>query len=225
MGEELQMAREEEEGQPMLLVRAGNGEVITTASNRNKRPKTPGTYRRYKGRKIKDTETESEDGSEVEGTSVSSIRAARRRRSDTDREQGRADEGENGRFRRSAQGLGITYPGSYCDDAELIPHYWYEVDKSYGGSLMQCRFCRRHLWLPLAFTEAVVMMKYTHKYGMVEGYCRYLNRHRPAKMLMAKMQDLRKLEVEVSNKREFARLADKILSDKEYDRIKEATNG
>ena len=218
MGEELQMAWEEEEGQPMLLARAGDGEAITTASNRNKRPKTPRTYKRCKSRKVKDTTSKGEDSSEVEGADASTPRPKRRRRSDTDREQGGADEGENGRPRRSAQELGIVFPGSYCDDAELTPHYWSEVDKPYGGSLMQCRLCRRHLWLPLSFTEAIVMMKYTDKYGLTEGYCRYLNRHRPAKMLMAKMQNLRRLEMEVNNKREFARLADKVLSDEEYDR-------
>ena len=220
MGEELQMAREEEEGQPMLLVRTSNGEAITTASNGNKRPKTPRTYRSRKSRKVKDTETESEDSSEVEGTDVSSIRAARRRRSDKDREQGRADEGEDDTSRRSAQELGIVFPSSYCDDADIVPHFWKEVDKPHGGSLYQCKLCRRHLWLPSGFTDAMMLKKCIDKFGLQEGYCRYLNRHRQAKMLVAKMQDLRKLEVEVSDKRKFARLADKILSDMEYDRRK-----
>jgi len=35
---------------------------------------------------------------------------------------------------------------------------------------------------------------------------------------MAKLQDLRRLEAETADKREFARMADKILSDREYDR-------
>ena len=56
------------------------------------------------------------------------------------------------------------------------------------------------------------------QFGGGEGYCRYLNRHRAAKVLIAKLQDLRRLEMEITGKREFARLADKILSDKEYDR-------
>ena len=119
---------------------------------------------------------------------------------------------------KSAQELGVTFPGSHCDEAKLIAHFWTEVDRPYGGSLLQCKLCRRHLWLPASFADAVVMHRYIDKHDTTEGYCRYLNRHRPAKMLMAKLQDLRILETEVSDKREFARLADKILSDKEYDR-------
>jgi len=37
-------------------------------------------------------------------------------------------------------------------------------------------------------------------------------------MLVAKLRDLRRLESEVADKREFARLVDKVMSDKEYDR-------
>jgi len=54
--------------------------------------------------------------------------------------------------------------------------------------------------------------------GKNEGYCHYLNRNRPAKLLMAKLQDLRRLEGEIDDKIEFAKMTDKILSDMEYDR-------
>jgi len=56
------------------------------------------------------------------------------------------------------------------------------------------------------------------RYGRTEGYCRYLDRHREAKVLVAKMQDLRVLETKVDDKRKFAKIVDEILSDKEYDR-------
>ncbi len=223
MGNELSLARKEEEGQPVLLVRAGNGEAITTSYCGDKGKKKAATVRRHKRRKVEDTAPESEGSSEAEGTNVSSVRAARRRRSDKNRKQGRTDEGENGTSRRSAQELGVVFPGSYCDEAELNPHYWIEDDRQCRGSLYQCKLCHRHLWLPSTYHDAVMLMKYIDKYGVQEGYCRYLNRHRSAKMLVAKLQDLRKLEVDVSNKREFAKLADKILSDKEYDR--RITNG
>ena len=218
MGNELPLAREEEEGQPVLLVRAGNGEAITTSYCGDKGKKKATPIRRRKRRKVEDTPSESEGSSEAEGTNVSSVRAARRRRSDKNRKQGRTDEGENDTSWRSAQELGVVFPGSYCDNAELNPHYWIESERPCRGSLYQCKFCHRHLWLPSTFSDAMMLRKYIEKYGLQEGYCRYLNRHRPAKMLVAKLQDLRKLEVEVSNKREFAKLADKILSDKEYDR-------
>jgi len=60
--------------------------------------------------------------------------------------------------------------------------------------------------------------------GSTEGYCRFLNHHRPAKMLVAKMQKLERLADGYTNKREFAKMADDILSDRDYDR-KEAPSG
>ena len=220
MGKELQMAREESSRQSVLLAISGDGKPITTSYRRNPRQKASGPLGQPARRKAKGAQTKGKDSSSVKGTDASSTRPKRHRPSDKDREQGGSNEGENGIARRSAQELGVTFPGSHCDEAKLIAHFWTEVDRPYGGSLLQCKLCRRHLWLPASFADAVVMHKYIARYDADEGYCRYLNRHRPAKMLMAKLQDLRRLEKEVSNKREFARLADKILSDKEYDRVR-----
>jgi len=220
MGKELQMAREENEGRPMLLAISSTGKPLTTSYRRNPRQKATGPFPRPARRKAKGTQTKSKDSSNLKGADASPTRPARRGRGDKDREQGGSHEGENGIVRRSAQDLGIVFPGSYCDEAELTPHYWSEADRPYGGSLLQCKLCRRHLWLPLSFMDAYTMQKLIEKHGGTDGYCRYLNRHRPAKMLMAKMLDLRRLETEVSDKREFARLTDKILSDKEYDKVR-----
>jgi len=114
--------------------------------------------------------------------------------------------------------LGIVFPGAYCDEIETVPHYWIGVDIVEGGSLFQCRFCRRYLWLPMFHLETEKLSRLIRRLGSDKGYCHYLNRHRPAKLLVAKLQDLRRLETEVADKREFARLADKILSDRDYDR-------
>jgi len=118
-----------------------------------------------------------------------------------------------------------VFPGSYCDELETVPHYWLEVDKTAGGSLFQCRFCYEYLWLPLDISSIVRLSNLMKKYGRDRGYCHYLNGHRPAKLLIAKLQDLRRLENEIEDKREFARIADKILSDKEYDRKEVPKNG
>jgi len=114
--------------------------------------------------------------------------------------------------------LGIVHPGSYCDESEIVPHYWIEKEKVAEGSLFQCMFCHDYVWLPLGWTSVERLTASIKQYGKDEGYCRYLNRHRAAKMLMAKLQDLGRLEKEVDDKKEFAKLVDKILSDKDYDR-------
>lgn len=119
---------------------------------------------------------------------------------------------------KSARELGIVHPGSYCDELKTVSHYWIEIDIVASGSLYQCKFCLNHLWLPIYHTSAERLSKLIERYGRDEGYCHYLNRHRAAKVLMAKLQYLRRLEVEIDNKRKFARVVDKVLSDREYDR-------
>ncbi len=224
MGKELQMAREKEKRQPMLLAITGSGEVITTSCNRNKRTKESTTAKRDNGCKVEDTEAESKGSSETERVNAIPTEPKRRGRDYKDRKQGRGDEGEDKHLRRSAQQLGVVYPGSFCDEDNTNPHYWIEEEMVYGGILFKCKKCFDYLWLPLGWTDSVRLSKLIEYHGGTEGYCRCLNYHRPVKMLMAKMQELRRLAKDISSKREFAKLTDRIMSDREYDR-KEMTNG
>lgn len=218
MGKELPMARQEEEGQSVLLAIAGNGEAIDSSCVRNQRTKKSTPTKRRKRRKTEDIETESKGSSEIERADASPFEPEGRGRDYQDRKQGGGDEGEDKYPRRSAQELGVVFPGSFCGEAETIPHHWMEAEKVYGGVLFRCRKCLDYLWLPLGWHDAEQLSKLIKIFGIAEGYCRYLNRHRSAKMLMAKMQDLRRLAKDITNKREFAKLTDKILSDKDYDR-------
>ena len=224
MGKELSLARSEKERRPMLLVITGSGEIITTACHRNKRTKKSYPSKISKGRETKDTKTKSQVSSEVERTNASSSETKRRRRDYSDRKSDRGDEGKNKSVRRSAQELGIKLPPMYCEEQLLKPHYWVRVDAFSSGSLFQCKYCYDYLWLPLSYEGAERLCRLIRKYGKDEGYCHYLNKYRVAKILMAKLQDLRRLSVDVADKREFARLVDKVLSDREYDR-KEVSNG
>lgn len=221
MGKELSMARSEEEGQPVLLAITGSGKHITASCNRNQRTQEPNTPEVSKGRAAKDTKTKSKGSRKTEGPDTSPSKSTRRGRDYQNRKSNRGDEGEHKSARRSAQELGITHPSSFCDESEKLPHHWTDIDKVGGGVLMQCASCRKHLWLPMAYESAIRLGSLMNRYGREEGYCRYLNRHRAAKVLMAKLQDLRRLEAEITDKRKFARLADKIMSDREYDRKEE----
>ncbi len=218
MGKELPLAREEEEGQSVLLASSGIGEFGKSSTNRDKGKKESSAIKGSKGGKVKDTKAKSKGSIKAEGANAITSKRQRRRRGNQDRKQGGGDEGEYRKVRRSSQELGVTFPGSYCDDAKITPHYWLESGKVEKGSLFQCKFCHRYLWLPLSTYDANVLGKLMRTHGSTEGYCQYLNRHRPAKLLMAKLQDLRRLEMEITDKMEFARLADRILSDKDYDR-------
>ncbi len=218
MGKELSLARKEEERLPVLLASTGSGELIKVPSSRDERKKEATSTKGNYGEEVKDTKTKSKGCSKTKRAYGSTAKKSRRGRDNKDRKQDRGDEGEDNPTRRSAQELGITFPGSYCDELETTIHYWSEAEKIHNGSLYQCKFCHKHLWLPLFHMDAMKLDKYIKQYGSDEGYCRFLNHHRPAKILIAKMIHLRKLEAEMPDKREFAKMADEILSDREYDR-------
>ncbi len=218
MGKEFPLARKEEEGQSVLLVRTSSGERITAASIRDKRAKISSGSRGCKVRKAKDTKTKSKGSIKTEGANASPSKEDRRGRGNQDRKSDRGDEGEDRLIGRSAQKLGIVHPSSYCDELETVPHYWVAKEHIAKGVLFQCKLCHKHLWLHSQPHDAAMLNSLIKHYGKDEGYCRFLNRHRPAKILMAKLQDLRRLEKEIEDKREFARIADRILSEKEYDK-------
>ena len=218
MGEELSLARSEEEGRSVLLASTGSGELITTSAVRNKGTQEPAPYKGSKRGKIKDTKAKGKSSRKTKGANASPSKSTRRRRDNQDWKSDRGNEGEDKSARRSAQNMGVTFPSSYCDELEMVPHYWVGVEKIHEGSLYQCKFCRRYLWLPTYHRNAEYLGNLMKQYGNNEGYCHFLNRHRAAKMLIAKLQDLRRLATEIGDKREFARLADKIMSDTEYDR-------
>jgi len=218
MGKELPLARKEVEGRPELLAVTSNGEPITTAYNGNEGKKKLSPHKGSYRRKAENTETKGKGGSKAERANAGSLEKKGRGRDNKDRESDRGDEGEDKPARRSAQELGIVHPGSYCDELETVPHHWVGVDKPAEGVLFQCKFCLDYLWLPVHWTAIDRLSEMTKRLGKVEGYCHFLDRHRAAKILMAKLQDLRRLEKETVDKREFARIADRILSEKDYDR-------
>ena len=170
MGEELSLARKEEEGQSMLLAITSDGESITTSSVRNKRAKKTNPSKRSKRGEVKDTKTKGKGSVKTKRTHARSPKPARRRRDNQDWEQDRGDEGEYLPTGRSAQQLGIVHPGSYCDDAEIAPHYWTIIEIIDNGAICQCKFCRRHLWLPLFHIEAERLTRIIQYYGRDEGY-------------------------------------------------------
>lgn len=215
MGIELPMAREEEERWAELLASVSNRVFRPKSNSRDKRPQEPATPRGYEAATTKDITPKSKSSRKAKGTDGVSSKPKRRGRDNKNREQDRGYEGENTTLRRSAQQLGITFPVS-CNSTA---HYWIGQEIVYSGVLFQCRSCRNYLWLPTYTQEAVELGKLIEHYGTDGGYCRYLDRssHRPAKIMVAKLQELYRLSGSVTDKVQFARLTDKILSNKDYD--------
>lgn len=222
MDKESKMARKEKKRQSMLLDSSSNGEYNTASSRGDSWEKEASASRGCYGGEIKDTKAKSKSCGKAKRANACTSKSAGHKRDNKDRKQNRGNEREDKHPRRSASDLGITFPGSYCSGS--TPHYWVEMDNLDRGSLFQCNLCYRYLWLPNVFYLSTILGNLMKKKGADDGYCTFLNSHVKAKVLMAKMQDLRRLEEETEDKVEFARLAAKILGDKEYD-LMEAANG
>ena len=218
MGKEFPLAREEEEGQSVLLAITSSGERVTVPSVRDERTQEPSPPEGSGGGEVEDTKAKSQSSRKAKRANASPSKKKGRGRDNQDRESDRGDEGEDKPVRRSAQELGIVHPGSYCDKSEAVSHYWIENEKIAEGSLFRCKLCHDYIWLPFNLKDSEQLGNLIRQYGRDEGYCRFLNKHRPAKVLMAKLQNLRRLEEDVVDKREFAKMTDKILRDKNYDR-------
>jgi len=188
MGKEFPLACKEEEGQPVLLAIASSGELIAASSIRDQRTKKIRTPRTSKGRATKNTKTKSKSSGKIRGANGGSTRQSRRKRNNKNRKSNRGYEGEDITVRRSAKILDIAYPGSYCNGTGAVPHYWQEVEKIYGGALFKCRLCSAYLWLPTYYTDALRLGALMHKYGTDEGYCRYLDKYIPVKVLISELQ-------------------------------------
>lgn len=223
MGKESKVARSEEKGRSVLLVSSRTGLSGEESPSRQERREEPNAPEGYKGGKVKDTKNKSKTSSKAERTDAGSSKSKGHRPDNSNRKSHRRDEGEDTELRRSAQDLGVTYPGSFCRDGStrIIPHHWLEVEKVHRGSLLRCRNCRKHIWLPTGHNDSERLGINIKKYGETEGYCRFLNtpKKRAAKVLIAKIQQLERLTEEMSDKAEVARAALRILGQKDYDKV------
>lgn len=218
MGKELSLARSQEERLSMLLASIRSGQFGEESASRDKRQEDATTSRTDKSRAAKGTTAKGKVSRKAKRTNASTSTSGRYRRGNKNRQSDRGDEGEDSKPGRSASELGIRWIGSYCPDGS--PHYSIEYDKVEGGSVYRCIKCHKIKWLPVDFYEAIKLGTMMDKYKQQEGYCRYLNLHRSTKIMVAKLQDLERLSSKIDDKMEFARIADKILSEKDYDKKK-----
>ena len=217
MGEELPLARTAKERWTMLLVKAGVRESIEESTSRDTRKKESATTQVSLGAAVKDIEAKSKVSRRAKGPYASSTKSKGHRQDNKNRKSYRGDEGEDSKPRRSASELGITWLDSVCVDGKA--HYLIEFDMVDGGSIFRCRYCRKIRLLPLDPTGIARLDTLMKKFGRQNGYCQYLNYHRAAKIMVAKLQELERLSLIVNDKLELARIADKILREKDYDSI------
>ena len=166
----------------------------------------------------------SKTGSKAKRIDACSSRPVRHKRDNKDRKSDRGVKGEYTPIRRSSAQLGIVYPSGICyqdkNSVPCYPHYWKEVETIYGGCLFRCDICHKHKWLPITLLDAYELGDLLKKKGN-DGYCEYLDkkRNRPAKILMAKLQELERLRESTDDTYILAKAALHILKQKEYDKV------
>ena len=229
MGKELQMActkRNRRRASPELLDEAGIGVPSSTSSRRNKGKKSTKAITKAKSRKTKDTKAASQVGAKAEVLYGDTTVRPKRGRPKTDnkgRKPNTGAKGEDRTPRRSAQELGIEWIGDFCPDGS--PHHLIDIHKFDGGGLFKCSNCKKHVWLPYVLRDAAELDGLIDRYGAQTGYCKYLDKNREVKCLVAKLQDLWYARQNITEWGEFtwlklARLVTKTMEDKEYDRVK-----
>ena len=118
---------------------------------------------------------------------------------------------------KTAEQLGIRFPTIYCNENFLTPHYWREVGSIDIGIIFYCTKCKQYLWLPTWFGSAIELGKLMKLLGRDAGYCKFLDLHRDAKVMVAKLQHIH--SIRNTNIVEVARKIDRILRAKNYDRL------
>lgn len=199
------------------LLDAGRFSIPSRSSiRRNKRKKATSTIRGAKGGKIKDSKKKGKIGAGAKDFNGGSSRRGRHKQDDKDRQPDRGVKGEDCTVRRSASELGIEWIGDFCPDGK--PHFLIGTYSLDGGSILKCKNCLKHLWLPNTITEAAILDRLIDNLGTTQGYCKYLDKHKEVKVMIAKLQDLWYAKKNVSNNKEFKKLVISVMEDKEYDR-------
>lgn len=213
MVDELQMARKEEEGRPVLLASSGSRASGEPSSGRAQGRKTTTDSKGDEGGKAKNPKKASKGNAKAKG---GGRRGRRRGRSYSLRESARTTEGDNRPSGRSAKELGIEWLGDRCEKSPVTKaHFLIGMQKVDGGVLFKCKYCHHVKWLPVTDKEAVRLANWMKVYGEDGGYQRILDLHPTAKRLIAKVQDIYYLQ-KVLPVDQFAVAVAAVMLDNEY---------
>jgi len=119
--------------------------------------------------------------------------------------------------RRSATELGIKWIDARCEDSSVSKaHHWVGEVKVNEGSLFECKFCHRVIWLPSDFGGCADLSRNIAIYGHDLGYQKTLDLRPAAKRIMAKIQDIYYLRKAVQDNDIFHLALASIIMDREY---------
>lgn len=217
MGNELSLACSEAAEQSVLLAGVRTRVSSSPPIHRDKRKKSATTISGAKKCSAKASPSKGKTGAKSKRPDGSASRQQGHGQHDKNRKQNRGAKGKDKTIGRSSAELGIEWVGSYCPDG--ASHLFVSHRSFYEGSLFKCQKCFKHKWLPMQFNDAVTLESLINRYGAAAGYRNYLDGHREAKVLVAKLQDLWYARKRISSNKDFIKLVVSIMGDKEYDRI------
>ena len=82
----------------------------------------------------------------------------------------------------------------------------------------------KHIWLPTVITDATILDGMIDYLGPQAGYCKFLDKHQEAKVMVAKLQDLWYAKQRITDNDKFMSLVITVMENKEYDRKKDYDN-
>lgn len=226
MGEELPLARSEsgnrparQRGRPSVLLVGGRPRLPTySPNNRNKRKETVRVNKEAEDRAFEDSPPACSIGAEDKapyGDTAIRPKRGRYRKHDKGRKSDNGAKGADSVRRRSAEDMGVVWIGDYCPDNQ--PHHLVSIHNLDGGSIFKCKHCYQHIWLPSEIKDASRLESLIGYLGAQAGYCKFLNSHRPAKIVVAKLQDLWRAKQMSPNNGEFLLLVLDIMKEDNYD--------
>lgn len=216
MGKELPLARPEGRGAGLLLAESRIGVSSSSPSGRDERKEAATATRKAKSSKTKNPSAKSKASPKAKNSYGGTTKRGGPRQSDSNRESDRRLEGRDRRPRRSASELGIEWIGSYCPDGQ--PHFLIGSQPQDGWSTLKCKYCSQYKLLPVYMNEVTDLTRLLHKHGGTNGYQKFLDNHKEARMLIAKLQYLWRVNQHTTDKVKFISMVVKVMEDKEFDR-------
>lgn len=207
------LARQEEDGQPVLLASIGAGVHGEEGIHGEEGQEISSATEGDEGAKVSNTEKKSKARSKAKGGDGG---GRKHRHTHPPGKPARVSKGKNRPSGRSAKELGIVWIGSRCEDSPVTKaHHMIGRISIDQGEIFECKYCHKVKWLPKTEAECTRMGNWLQVHGKDEGYQRTLDSHPAAKRLISKIQDIYYLKKTVPASK-FPLILAAVMLDREY---------
>ncbi len=212
MGNEVSLARQAEDRREVLLAGAGTVGAGEETSCRDQRPTQDGPAVRVQKDKVKAAAKKSKDTAASKADDRG--RKPRRRPGNKSGRKAGGVERANKSSGRSAEELGIEWPDVRCEVSSTKAHFWVARDCIEHGTVFECKYCHRFIWLPDYYGEAIELAHSIGRHGHTAAYQAMLAKHPVVLKLLSKIQDLHYLRG--LPQEQFLKVVVAVMTDREY---------